>query len=769
MTIVTKAACLKTALLISVSAALLPTLAAAQDAPAQAQEAEQSDGDYSDPIEAQDTIVVTATRREQSIQDVPLSVTAFQQKELTTKGIVGYEGLAIETPGVNLNKPTANFNNFTARGIATNGYGANLQSTVTIYIDELPISANGNSTILDPNLYDVERVEFLRGPQGTLFGSGSLAGAVRILNKDPELDEFDYSALVDFGLTNSDSFRQRYNGMVNIPVIEDEAALRVVGFYRNEDGYVDNLGTGVENSNKLKDWGGRAIFLYEPNDRFSLRALGSYEKSTPEDSALVNPDRGDFIRFTDQPDVFEGELFAGNLTLEYDFDFATLTSSSTYSKYDQLFNVDLGGTFAQAIAFGLDAFAYDDIFVEEIRLASRTNGPLSWVVGGFYNWKRRDVDLQYRSTPEFLAARGITGLNDQYYQVVNNHGISEEAAVFGEVTYNFSDKFWATGGLRYSNTDVQGFTEGTGYSSNYLTNALFGIPGPLTITQNAPVEGELVSEDGVSYKASLSYQPVPQLTTYATYATGFRTPVANAQAGAVSALDPNDIIIPDGASSDDLKSFEIGAKGYMSDGKFNYNIAAYYIDWSNIQVQANRVSDTVQFATNIGKAVSKGIELELGWRPVDGLSIGANGALNDAKVTELTAAEAAISGATEGTRLSSPKFQGAVYARYDFTTQAGRDAFVSANVSHIGSYPGLFPNVPGQPNVQQATYDFTEAYERVNIATGAKFGDVTASLYIENLFDTYALTYVHPEAFLDGRYGTLRPRTFGIRLSYGIE
>ena len=121
-------------------------------------------------------IIVTATRREERIRDVPISVSAFQQEELTEKGIVGFEGIARETPGVVLNRPTQNFNNFTVRGIATNGYNANLQSSVAVYIDELPVSTIGNTTTVDPNLFDVERVEFLRGPQGTLFGSGSLSG-----------------------------------------------------------------------------------------------------------------------------------------------------------------------------------------------------------------------------------------------------------------------------------------------------------------------------------------------------------------------------------------------------------------------------------------------------------------------------------------------------------------------------------------------------------------------------------------------------------------
>ena len=220
-------------------------------------------------------IIVTATRRSERLQDVPLSITAFSQEDLSTKGIVGYEGLAREVPGVVLNRPTANFNNFTARGIATNGYGANLQNTVAIYIDELPISTIGNTTVMDPNLFDVERIEFLRGPQGTLFGSGSLSGALRILTKSPDLNAFDAAAMVDTGVTDGGSLRQRYNGMVNVPLVDDKLALRVVGFYRDEEGYLDNIGTGVEDSNTLIDWGGRAILLWKPNDKLSVRLLTS--------------------------------------------------------------------------------------------------------------------------------------------------------------------------------------------------------------------------------------------------------------------------------------------------------------------------------------------------------------------------------------------------------------------------------------------------------------------------------------------------------------
>ena len=714
-----------------------------------------------------DEIVVTATRRAESIQDVPLSINAFDQRELSVKGVVGYEGLAAETPGVVLNKPSANFNNFTARGIAVNGYNANLQSTVAIYIDEVPISANGNSTIIDPNLFDVDRVEFLRGPQGTLFGSGSLAGAVRVLNKEPDLDESDASALVDIGLIDNESLRQRYNAMANIPLIEDKAALRVVGFARHEEGWVDNLGTGQEDANTLVNYGGRAILLAEPTENLSVRLLYSREKSNPKDSSLVSLDLGERARLSDEADRFTGDLTNYNATIVYDFDWATLTSSSTYTKFDQRFYVDLAGTFGQLIPFGLDADAYDDIFTEEIRLVSAGGGRWDWVVGGFYFDKRRDVDLNYRSSVPFLAERGLTGLDGEYYQRTFTYATTDELAAFGEVTYRVNDRLRLIGGLRYGTSEVRAFTEG-GFNSNYLIAALTGATGPLTVTETDPVVGEKAEEDGLSYKASLAYELTPEINAYATFATGFRTPIRNAFAGRPSVVNADDIVIPDGADSDDLESYEIGLKGSWLDGAVSANLAAYYIDWSNIQVQANRVSDSVQFATNIGRAESKGLEFEVGLVPVENLRLGVNGSLNDAKVTALTDEEAAISGAVEGQRLASPKFQGAASLTYDFALGAAVDGFFTANVQHVGSFPGLFPNVPGQPGVQRPTFAYTDSWEKVNLSLGANRGDWTAILYVENLLDTDTITYVHPEAFLESRFGTHIPRTFGMRLSYGI-
>jgi outer membrane receptor protein involved in Fe transport len=763
-------------LLASVCAVALfnvPASAKAQEATSAGQSAEA-------PPEQDQDIVVTATRREERIQDVPISVSAFRQEELTEKGIVGFEGIARETPGVVLNRPTQNFNNFTSRGIATNGYNANLQSSVAVYIDELPISTIGNTTVVDPNLFDVERVEFLRGPQGTLFGSGSLSGAMRILTKSPDLDDFDVSALVDLGLTGSDSFRQRYNLMVNLPVVTDKLAVRAVGFYRNEEGYLDNVGTGVHNSNTLIDWGGRAIVLWKPTDRLSIRLLGSYEDSDPKDSSLTSPSLGREKRTSDQPDRFTGKQTILNATIEYEFDFAKLTSSSTYSDFDQRFWVDLAGTFPPGsfpgapIAFGLDANAYDKVFVQESRLASTLDGPLQFVVGGFYLHRRRDVDYFYRSSLAFLQARGLTGLPDQYYQKQYTHQINEELAGFGELTYRFSDKFWLTGGMRYGRVSAQGFTEAGGYLAtafgfNYFDYALSGIPVNFdTFTPYAEVEGVKATGSKPSWKASASFKPSEQLTTYATFSTGFRAPIVNAFAGRPSLVDPTDIIIPYGASSDDLKSYEVGAKARFLDGLVSINAAAYLIDWSNIQAQANRVSDSVQFATNIGAARSKGFEVEMGIVPARDVFIGLNAAYNDSKITELSPTEAAISGAVLGHRLSAPRLQGAIYLSYGFDLGNDAKANFAVNAQYVGSYNSSFPNTPGRPDVPLSTFGETDEYVNTNLSFGVKRRDWSAQLYVENVFDDHSVVYIHPEAFLVSRFGTLRPRTVGIRLGYGI-
>ncbi|MFZ0269244.1 TonB-dependent receptor [Caulobacter sp.] len=744
----------------------LLALTVAAAAPAAAQTVStQTDATTAKAVTNLEEIIVTATRRSERLQDVPLSVTAFSQAELTQKGIVGFDGIARQTPGVVLNKASDNNVRFTVRGISTNGWGAGLQTTTTIYLDELPLSTIGNTVTLDPSLYDVERVEFLRGPQGTLFGSGSLSGALRVLTKSPDLKDYDASVQADLGFTpDGHGVRQRYNAMVNIPLAKDTLGLRIVGFSRNEDGYVDNVGTGVENSNALTDWGGRAILLWKPNDRLSVRLLGSYEDSDPKDSSLTSPSLGDRKRYSTVPDQYTSKTQVYNGTLDYQFDGARLTSSSTYSIADSLFNVDLAGTFNLAIPFYLYDSFKSKTFVQETRLASDPGGKFDWVAGGFYLHRDTDLNGENRSSAAYLTARGLTGLPGATFSKFGADTRTYELAGFGELTYHLTDKLSATGGLRYGKYGGKVDTY-PGFNTAYFTYALLGLSGPLAITRSSAATTKYPSAEKASWKASLTYKPSRDLTTYATVSTGYRTPVYNSRAGSVSTVTPSDLIIPPGAGSDNLVNYEVGLKGRWLDGKLSANLAAYYIDWKNIQVQANRQSDSIQFATNVGRAASKGLEAEVTLAPVRGLVLGLNGSLNGAKVTELTPQEAVISGAVDGARLASPHVQGSFFGVYSYDLGDDVTGFSSFQIQHVGSFPNGFPNTPGKTTVSPL-YGYTDSYTYVNLQTGLTFGKLTTALYVENLGNSRATVYIHPEAFVYSRDAILRPLTFGLRVGY---
>ena len=369
-------------------------------------------------------------------------------------------------------------------------------------------------------------------------------------------------------------------------------------------------------------------------------------------------------------------------------------------------------------------------------------------------------------SPVFLAARGITGLGPEaVFSRFPSDTRTYELAGFGDLTYHITGKLSVTGGVRYGR---YGGTVDTfaGTNTAYFVNALFGIPGPLAINPVPPTTTKYPTAEKASWKASVTYEPSRNMTEYVTISTGYRTPVYNSRAGSVSTVNPNDVVIPTGAGSDGLTNYEVGLKGHWLDSKLTANLAAYYIDWRNIQVQANRQSDSVQFATNVGRASSKGLEAEVTVTPIRDLVFGLNGSWNDAKVTELSTQEAVISGAVNGARLASPHLQGSLFGSYNYRFTRSTSGFSSFQVEHVGSFPNGFPNTPGSAGKLNPLYGFTDAYTYVNLQTGIGIGKTTTTLYVENLANSNAVVYIHPEAFVDSRYSVLRPRTLGVRFGY---
>ena len=281
-------------------------------------------------------IVVTATKRETSLQDTASAITAFTTQDLYRQGIENFDDFARQTPGTNLTGPE-NFQKFTIRSIQTAVGAASIgdQNPVAVYYDEVPVTTFSVVTP-DLRLYDMERVEVLRGPQGTSFGAGSLSGAVRIITNKANLDGFDASVRVEGASTAGGGIRQRYSGMVNVPV-SDSAALRLVGYVRDEEGWIDNVGTfgspPEKDFNWSEDWGARASLRWEPNDRSALTfSIVHDDIESPGSLQGENPALGDYTAAINE---LAGAWFENNhvnLTFEYDLPWAQLVSSSTWAK-----------------------------------------------------------------------------------------------------------------------------------------------------------------------------------------------------------------------------------------------------------------------------------------------------------------------------------------------------------------------------------------------------------------------------------------------------
>jgi outer membrane receptor protein involved in Fe transport len=272
-------------------------------------------------------------------------------------------------------------------------------------------------------------------------------------------------------------------------------------------------------------------------------------------------------------------------------------------------------------------------------------------------------------------------------------------------------------------------------------------------------------------KFVVSWQPNPEGNFYASVAQGFRRPHPNgivAGNGGVSLVNPNDpAIIPFSAAGDSLWNYEVGAKLKFLDGRVRANFAAYLIDWSNMQIPLVRSSDQAPYVGNIGKARSYGLEGEVTAQPTDNTLLGLNFTIQEAKVVKISADQALISGGLLDSALASPKFKIGGYVRQGWTLGKDSEAFVRVDAVHVGSYVNGFPNTPGTGTLSP-TYATIPAYQKVDASVGWLGNNIAATLYVENLFDTKTYTYINPANFNSNRYASLRPRTFGVRLSYRL-
>lgn len=722
-------------------------------------------------------IVVTANRRQESVQKVPLSITAISGEMLKETGVSDYDSLVRSVPGV-LATGGSNFGKLTIRGIetsqTTSGIGA--QRSVSIYLDDLPLTT---LSVVTPDFapYDIERVEVLRGPQGTLFGSGSLAGAVRFITNKPDSSRFSAALDLDGGLQKGDAYRRRAAGVLNIPLVTDKLALRVVGTYKNDDGYIENIGTGVKNSNTQEDWGVRAALRWDASDDFTATLKGSINSNRGGDTPLFNPDLGFRKSSEDAPFAVSTKVKTLNLTLNYNLPFAELTTSTTLADAPSDWNLLL-----EAIIPGIPLHLREVVdtksFVQEVRLVSAPSDSLDWVIGGYYlQQKTKQRDAQYVTTA-FLDQLQITGLptNLAPGSTFSNDVETKdniELAAFGEANYHLTDTLKLTAGVRVTDSKFTAEITGAGSTAptffTALFTSLFGFGGSAVamVPQTAQVftTGHKVN---VTPKAVLTWLPNDDQTYYASVSKGFRRGQPNgttASNGGQSLTNPNDpAIIPQSAAGDALWNYEIGVKLRLFDRRVRANFAAYYIQWSNMQIPLVRSSDQFPYVGNIGKARSVGIEGEVS-ASLGALDLGVNFQLQNAKVTDISTDQALIAGAVLGSKLASPDFKIGGFAKQRWMLANGSELYVRVDAQHVGGYANSFPNTPGA-GTPSPTYAIIPAYDKLDASLGWTSGNVGVTLYAENVTDSKKIIFINPASYTYNRLGTLRPRVIGLRVNY---
>ena len=713
-------------------------------------------------------VVVTATRREVSIQDVPQAISVFTAELMDDIGSKSFSELVEHIPGVELRTAIAGSGDVAMRGISTqNNVQGGPGAAVGLYLDELPLTTAGYFP--DIKSFDLERIEVLRGPQGTLFGEGSMAGTIRLISKKPNPEKFEGRAEVTWSDTRHGDDNFIGNAVVNIPLGET-AALRVSGWFNDMGGYVDavDYGTGepfADNINSSETTGARVMFGWMPNDNLEITLSGFFNDA---EQGGFNFGNKDYVWATSVASNLDDEMSAFNLTIDYDFGFANLVSSTSYfdrettgrRAQDGLLPT-VGGLYS---LFGLpsagpmtglwiDEDVVAESFAQELRLVSNSDGPWQWTVGAFY--KEQDFGWRFTGdsepmvTPEEIqfVSTILIGLPLDKNFLSDTVGTYKQIAGFGEVSYDFNDNWQILLGGRL-------FREKRDATSIYggLFPVLLGaFPGELLPPSVSDGDSTLFKP-----KATLTYTMESGSIVYATIGTGFRSggqnPFSPLLPGSVFDYDP-----------EELTSYELGFKTTSQDGRVVFNAAIYYMDWKNLQATTiEGPGGALEAQDNVGDAHSAGIDVELAWEPVDGLVFTASGTLLEAETDE-----AYILGdpagfpdiAPKGTRIPGVAEKSLnLSAQYNWQATGAWGGFARASYAYVGNSTDILVN----PIT-------VESYQIVNARIGFSNDRWSFAVFADNLFDefiTYGKSRENPPTPWVGQYWSVgRPRTIGITAS----
>ena len=748
-------------------------------------------------------VMVTAQRREESLQAVPISVSVSSQAAMDAQGTRVIDDIARLTPGVTFVR-SANNNNSESSNIAIRGIASNAgASTTGVYIDDTPIQGRNlsfPSFTTYPALFDVERVEVLRGPQGTLFGAGSEGGTIRFISPEPDLDR--YSAYVRSEVAATEDGDPLYELGVagGGPIVDGKAGFRASVSYRHEGGYVDRVNWHTEKvvddaANSADTMTARLAVKWAVSDAVSITPSILYQKRDVDDTAAwwsprkgePDPTNGQFDRpfrtgnAVAQPSTDKFVLPA--LKIEWDLGQVRLVSSTSYFKREQSATTDytqfdraifLGSPYPPIVIpeFGIDepvdvqapGFWEDnqENWTQELRLESTDpDARVAWTAGLFYQHAEETTSHKVYD-PQMLINFGIPpDFGGGFIYVESPRvGTDKQLAAFGQADISMTDKLTLTLGLRYARAEFEG-------EAIYPPSFVVGFQGSASSGKQ--------EENPLTPKVGLNYQFGAGNLVYATAAKGFRIGGANADVGqfcgdALASIGLSEV--PESYDADSVWSYEVGTKNLFADNRVLLNASAYLVKWKDIQQNVPLTSCGFQYTANLGEAESKGFDIQIQGRVTDAISLGGTFAYTDTQFTKTVQLAPTVQPiVSDGDHFAGSPWTVVLFGQVDFPV-SGKDAYVRADYQYSaqqtdqvaaqnpanGGNALWFPSVPVQ--------SFT------SLRAGVKWDRLDVSLFAQNLFDTHPRLSANQDIPSPSGGTPLfyvmswRPRTIGLTATY---
>ena len=789
-------------------------------APATAQDAKPAKADTQAPSSELSDIVVTANRSgAQSLQNVPIAVAVVNIEQITKSGQGNLVDLAKFTPSLSITEGGPGYNKFNMRGLSTGGYASSDtsdRSLVAVYLDDTPISVQGQTP--DLKIYDLERVEILRGPQGTLFGAGSMAGTVRFVTAKPDLHSFFGNA--ETGAATTDHGEASYNlrGMINLPIVSDTLAVRANFYVGRDGGFIDNIGKrNKQNANRNDTYQGRVAVRWVPTPDLTIDGSFTYERSIAHGLNSAFDGLKPYTILTNGPEGTDDRFRLYTLGADYDVGFANLIATGAYtdraigfaaSVEPQIgyFFQDYGSgiapsstsyplfpaptAYSNALALALPAELYQidqklKDYMGEIRLVSKPGGPVSWTVGAFYEKQKRHLrqdiptpgfdKLSYQNY--FYGPFNVPGgqydsqtvdaafQKDDIFsglQDVDEH----QLAFYADGTWHATSKLDLTAGLRYFDFKEKYFL---------FESGVYGVVNHVPLTTNATLKS-----NGVNPRGNISYHVNDDFMIYGEVAKGFRygggnQPVPLGNSGIAGQCTQNlaaygYTAAPLTFGPDKLWNYTIGEKAKLAGGRITLNASAYYIDWSDVQTRL-RLNCSYFFTDNKGKITSKGVELESMVKVTPDITLSLSGSYNDSHAK----GDIPTVGAFDGDRTPYyPQFTANAQAFYDHKLGDG-DLHLQAGYQYQSTQNTTFNNfsttlVAGKLTASGPSQTYAVIPESHNLSASIAYdvGQFEFGLYGNNLANGVGVVNIARATYYQvyqagSRVTYARPRTIGVR------